>query len=386
MTTRAKSLAPTAILAAAGLGLLLIAGCSTKNVVPSSKIDYKSVSTQKTTPLEVPPDLPKPAASDRYAIPDAAGGTATLSEYNQDRPNKVQAQSGVVPKFEGAKVMRAGTQRWLQVDAKPDAVWPVLREFWQQQGFVIAQDDPTIGIMETDWAENRAKIPQGFIRDTVGKVFDQAYSSPELDRFKTRVERGPTPDTTEIYITHRGAYEMYVADANLRQTGKTAWQPRESDPNLEAEMLSRLMVRFGTPETVASTTVKAAKVVDPRATLTKGSDGTPVLMLKDDFDRAWRRVGLSLDRRGFSVQDRNREAGLYYVKYLSPPSPKKEDSGVLDKLAFWKKDEPNKPGDYRVAVVAEGKGSEVKVLNSEGKPDKSEAATQMLAVLQEDLR
>jgi outer membrane protein assembly factor BamC len=365
--------------------LALTVGCS-RTVLPTKKVDYKSAT--QAAPLEVPPDLPAPATSDRYTLPEAPGRTiATYSEYSQDKPNRVQVQQGVLPAYEGAHIARAGTQRWLVVSANPEAVWPVLREFWQEQGFIIAADNPQLGIMETDWAENRAKIPQSLVRDVLGKVLDQAYSTPELDRFKTRVERGTQPNITEIYVTHRGAYEMYVADANLRQTGKVQWQPRQPDPNLEAEMLSRLMVRFGTPESVAAAEVKQTKL-EPRASLAKGANGQPVLMLKDDFDRAWRRVGLSLDRLGFSVQDRNREEGMYFVRYLSPPAPSKEDSSFMSKLAFWRSDEDKaaKAGDYRVKVTSIGTGTEVKVLGADGKPEVSEAANQMLAVLQEDLR
>jgi outer membrane protein assembly factor BamC len=366
------------------VALALTAGCS-RTILPTQKIDYKSAT--QAAPLELPPDLPTPNTSDRYALPEAPGRTtATYSDYTQGKPARAQMQ-GVLPALEGARVARSGTQRWLVVNAGPEAVWPVLREFWQEQGFIVAMEDPQLGIMETDWAENRAKIPQSLVRSVVGKVFDQAYSSPELDRFKTRIERGGQPGTTEIYISHRGAYEMYVADANLRQTGRTVWQPRQPDANLEAEMLSRLMVRFGTPETVAAAAVKEAKV-EPRATLIKSSDGQPVLALKDDFDRAWRRVGLSLDRLGFSVQDRNREEGLYFVRYLSPQAPSKEETGMLSRLAFWrnKEEQAAKAGDYRVAVSAAANGTQVKVLGKDGKPDNSEAASQMLAVLQEDLR
>jgi outer membrane protein assembly factor BamC len=369
------------VLAAA---LVLTAGCS-RTIVPTKKVDYKSAS--EATPLELPPDLPAPSTSDRFSLPEAPGRTtATYSEYRQDKP-AAQLQQGVLPAIQGARVMRGGTQRWLVVNGTPDQIWPVLRDFWQGQGFIIASDDPTLGIMETDWAENRAKIPQSALRNLVGKVIDQAYSTPELDRFKTRVERGTQPDTTEIYISHRGAFEMYVADANLRQTGKTVWQPRLPDPNLEAEMLSRLMVRLGTPEATATAAVKETRL-EPRAKLGKGADGQPVLVLKDDFDRGWRRVGLSLDRLGFSVQDRNREQGVYFVRYLSPQAPSKEETGMLSRLAFWRSDDDTagKAGDYRVAVKAGADGTQVRVLGADGKADTSEAATEMLAVLQEDLR
>ena len=372
---------------ALGLVVALGAGCS-KTIVPTAKIDYKSASKEQTAPLEVPPDLTAPAANDRYAVPGAGRSTATYSEYRQDRPGAAQAGQAVLPSVSGVQVERAGTQRWLVVTASPEQVWPVLREFWQEMGFIIAFDDPQLGVMETDWAENRAKIPPSLIRSLIGKALDQVYSTPELDRFKIRVERGSKPGTTDVYVAHRGAYEVYVADANMRQVGKTMWQPRPPDPGLEAEMLTRLMVKFGTPQTVAAADVKQAKL-DPRAVLSKGSDGVPVLVLKDDFDRAWRRVGLSLDRLGFSVQEFDRAEGLYYIRYLNPPAPSKEESSFLDKLAFWKKDgaASGKAEDYRVSVAAASSGeTKVAVLTSKGKPDGSEAAARMLAVLQEDLR
>ncbi len=370
---------------ALALVLAFTGGCS-KTIVPTDKVDYKSA--KQAPPLEIPPDIQAPTASDRFALPDAPNrSTATYSAYSEGKPGRAQAV-GVLPPVDGARIVRGGTQRWLVVNGNPDQVWPVLKDFWQEQGFILALDDPQLGIMETDWAENRAKIPQSMLRDLLGKVIDQAYSTPELDRFKTRVERGGQPNTTDIFVSHRGAFEMYVADANFRQTGRTVWQPRLPDPNLEAEMLTRLMVKFGTPQAVAATEVKQTKV-DPRATLAKGPNGEPVLMLKDDFDRSWRRVGLSLDRLGFSVVDRNRESGTYYVRYITPPAPSKDESSFLDKLAFWKSKDAqngNTTGDYRVNLSTKDNQTQVIVLNPDGKPAKTEAAQQMLAVLQEDLR
>jgi outer membrane protein assembly factor BamC len=367
-------------LALAGVAALL-AGCSGSPLTQNKKVDYKSA--KETPPLEVPPDIAAPATSDRYALPDAPSrATATYSEYAQDRPNRSQLQ-GVLPTVDGAHVERAGTQRWLVVNEPVEQVWPVLREFWQEMGFIIAVDNPQIGVMETDWAENRAKIPQSFLRNAIGKVFDEAYSAPERDRYRTRVERGADGKSTEIFVSHRGAYEMYVADANLRQTGKTIWQPRPADPNLEAEMLTRLMVKLGTNQQVAAAEVKGAKI-EPRAMLTE-ANGQPVLAMKDDFDRGWRRVGLSLDRLGFAVQDRDRAGGVYYVRYLNPEDV--QEKGWLSKLAFWNKDDAAaKAAEYRIAIKEAKGGSRVTVQSGDGKPEKSEVATRILTVLLEDLK
>jgi len=361
----------------------LLAACSS-STLENKKVDYKSA--KETKPLEVPPDIAAPATSDRYSLPDAPGrATATYSEYAQDKPARNQLQ-GVLPKVEKAHIDRSGSQRWLVVNEPVEQVWPTLREFWQEMGFIVAVDNPQVGVMSTDWAENRAKIPQSFLRNAIGKVFDQAYSAPERDRYRTRVERSADGKSTEIYVSHQGSYEMYVADANMRQTGRTIWQPRPADPNLEAEMLTRLMVKFGTNQQVAAAEVRSAKI-EPRAALTK-ANGQPVLTMKDDFDRSWRRVGLTLDRLGFAVQDRDRAAGLYYVKYMNPTEV--QEKGWLSKLAFWDKDDPGaKSAEYRIAVkeaTAPAIGSRVSVLSGDGKPEQSEVATRILTVLLEDLK
>ena len=366
----------------AGAVLAVLGGCSS---FETKKIDYKSESKQ-VRPLEVPPDLSTPNASDRFAVPD--GGPATASALNQNQQGVPTGTTGLLPQPDKARIERAGTQRWLVVEAKPEQVWPVVKEFWQEMGFIVISENPETGIMETDWAENRAKIPQDWIRRSVGKILDQVYSTPERDKFRTRLERTQKPGATEIYVSHRGMYEVYVNDANLRQTGRTVWQPRAAEPELEAEMLRRLMLKFaGGPatETASNTGVKPP-APEPRAVVSKAAGGSPVLMLKDDFDRAWRRVGLSLDRLGFTVQDRDRAGGLYFVRYLNPEKEGKKP-GLLSSLKFWESDAAKgKPEDYRIVVAEAKTGSEVQVMAADGKPDKSAAASRILTVLQEDLK
>lgn len=358
---------------------MLLCGCSVEN----KKVDYKSESKQ-VRPLEVPPDLAAPTASDRFTVPDA--NAATYSDYNQGQPAaRATGTQVLLPQSGKAHIERAGTQRWLVVEAPPEQVWPLVKEFWQEMGFIIVSENAETGIMETDWAENRAKIPQDVFRNLLGKVIDQAYSTPERDKFRARLERGQQPGITEVYVTHRGMYEMYVNDANMRHAGKTMWEPRPPDPELEAEMLRRLMIKFSGEKSVPTVQAKATAPPEPRAVVSKGVGGAPVLVMKDDFDRAWRRVGLSLDRLGFTVQDRDRAGGLYYVRYLNPDADTKK-SGLLSKLAFWESDAKAKAAEYRIAVADSKSGSEVKVLSADGAPDKSDAATRILTVLQEDLK
>jgi outer membrane protein assembly factor BamC len=240
--------------------------------------------------------------------------------------------------------------------------------------------------METDWAENRAKIPQDFIRNTIGRVLDSLYSTAERDKFRTRLEPGKEAGTTEVYISHRGVQEVFTSDAK----DSTVWQPRAADPELEAEMLRRLMVRLGTEEKRAATLI-AAEQKEQRAKLQKAADGAGTLQLQESFDRAWRRVGLALDRVGFTVEDRDRSKGLYYVRYVDPEVDAKstKDEGWLSKLAFWRSNDAAKAStkaQYRIQVKDEGSSSSVQVLTAEGGLDRSDTSKKILGLLYDQLK
>jgi outer membrane protein assembly factor BamC len=239
--------------------------------VRTKKIDYKSASEQVPT-LEIPPDLTSPTRDDRYAVPDTGGGkgSATFSAY-AGRAFAAGASAAAERCPAGG---RQGTHRtrgessagWSS-PGSPDKLWGQVKDFWQETGFLIKLDLPDAGVMETDWAENRAKISQDFIRNILGKVIDSVYSTAERDKFRTRLEPGSTPGTTDIFISHRGMYEIFVSEGK----DQTKWQPRPPDPELEAEMLRRLMIRLGSEEKRATAAIQAAKEKPlERAKLTRG--------------------------------------------------------------------------------------------------------------------
>ncbi|MBI4986866.1 MAG: outer membrane protein assembly factor BamC [Rhodocyclales bacterium] len=367
------------------LPAVLLAACE-MTMPESKKIDYKSAG--KLPPLEIPPDLTRPSRDERYTVPDVATskGSATFSAYSGERGGtRTAAAQEVLPQVEKVRIERSGTQRWLVVGGKPEELWPVVKEFWQEVGMLVNVEMPEAGIMETDWAENRAKLPQDFIRGAVGKLFDSLYSTPERDKYRTRLEKGATPGTTEIYISHRGMYEVYTNEGK----SETRWQPRAADPELEAEMLRRLMVRLGTDDAQAKTMLASGGRVEERAKLKPAADGIGTLELQEAFDRAWRRVGLALDRVGFTVEDRDRSQGLYFVRYVDPEidAAKKEDKGFMSKLMFWKgKPDPMKNMQFRIFVKGGDASSSVQVLTREGGIDQSDTSKKILGLLYEQLK
>ena len=364
---------------------LAVAGCANIGL-ESKKIDYKSASKTNVPTLEIPPDLTSPTRDNRFAVPDTGGkGSATYSQYSGERTlAKEQQQGDVLPKVDKTRIERSGSQRWLVVAETPDKLWDKVKEFWQETGFLIKLELPEAGVMETDWAENRAKIGDDFIRNLLGKVLDSLYSTAERDKFRTRLEPGSEPGTTDIFISHRGMYEIYVSEGK----DQTKWQPRDADPELEAEMLRRLMVHFGTDQKRAEVEMAAAKAKPlERAKLKRGNDGAGTLEVEERFDRAWRRVGLALDRVGFTVEDRDRSKGLFFVRYVDPESDSQnKKDGMLSKLAFWKPSTPAPQTRYRVYVKDEGAKTTVQVLSNEGGIDQSETSRKILGLLYEQLK
>ncbi|MGJ7543721.1 outer membrane protein assembly factor BamC [Variovorax sp. LT1R16] len=353
--------------------LALVASLAACSVFESDKIDYKSAG--KAPSLEVPPDLTQLSRENRYAVPGTTVSANSLQAGKIDAPGVPTA----VATLGDVRMERAGNQRWIVVNRPADQLWEPVRDFWQESGFLLTTDQRNLGIMETDWAENRAKLPQDIIRSTIGKLLDSVYSTGELDRFRTRLER--TPTGTEIYVSHRGMAEVY-SDARKEQT---VWQPRPSDPELETEFLRRLMVKLGVSQE-QSKALTASTAAAPSAARVATIDGRPGVQINEGFDRAWRRVGLALDRTGFTVEDRDRSAGTYFVRYVTP-NPDKKEPGLFSKLlSLGSASKDESPLKFRILVKSQGETSTVSVLNEAGAPDATANAQRIVQVIADDLK
>ncbi len=359
--------------------LMLLSGCSfLDRMFPDRSEEYRKAET--TAPLEVPPDLTSTPSTDALVVRD---GAATLSGYQSaTRSRSGQSSAGVLPTPEGMRVERDKDRAWLVVKGDPAAVWARAREFWLENGFLIRRENPTLGVLETDWVDSRVNAPGDIISKTISRVFPNAYSSALRDAYRMRLEPGEEPGTTEIFITHKGLQEKLEGASDQVQT--TVWEPRPADPGLESEMLKRLMIYLGASPQRAEQQLAADKPVADKAELTKQPDGQPVLVVHEGFSRAWRSVGIALDRVDFAVEDRDRSAGIYYVRYNDPLRQQKK--GLLSKLAFWADDAPDEVSTYRIKLVDDGADTRVMVLNEKGEVESSVTPVRILTLLYEELR
>ena len=383
-------------LAAAAAAIASLSGCTFLGIdFNDDKVQYESSNSRAN--LEIPPDLTPIQNDNRFQVPARPGVVSANAEAEKARQAadaNAPTASKIVPLTVRAKVMKEGTDRWLRVNAAPEQLWSVVQDFWPSVGLVVREQNPKTGYMETEWAENKAKLPQDIIRRTIGKVIDFAYSTGEQDQYRTRMERNDD-GTTDIYISHRSMVEV-VTGADKEST---VWQPGPTDPTMEAEMLQRLALRIDAefnPNASAEAEAEAQKElaqqfkVEPvatRARIENGADGkAAAVVLTDNFDQAWRRMGLVLDRMGFEQVDRDRTAGWFLVRYLDPAyeAAQKEKRGFFTNL--FSSDAVIDAPNYRIHLSGEGAETRVTVQGPDGGEDATGVAPNILGLLTEQLR
>jgi outer membrane protein assembly factor BamC len=363
------------------LPLSALALISCKSVTSNDTVDYKSSGAVRGPNLSYPPDLITAQADRRYIVQD---GTATMSEYNAAVKKSAQMRTNVMTGIPGMRIAKDGERRWLVVEKPAPELYPQVKDFWQENGFLLVVDSPSTGIMETDWAENRAKVAQDWIRSTIGGALDSMYDTGERDRYKTRLEV-TKPSETEIYITQRGAIEKCTTDT----TGaclSTIWTSRPNDPELEAVFLARLMERLGMTQEQAKAMVAAPLgPKTPKAKFMQEGNNKGYIELSAGFDRSWRDIGLALDRSNFTVEDRNRSQGVYFVRYVNAKDVG-DSKGFFSNLFSSKDDSKLQAKKYQVIVKSTGENSSnVYVQDADGKPENTPAGFQLLTLLTEQL-
>lgn len=362
----------------------LIAGltaCSTDN---RAKLDYQSANNNVIS-LEVPPDLRDPRQGELYSLPEGVKASPNALKPN---PANVTRSSKVLTPVQNAKIERAGNQRWLHVEGKQKSeMWALIRAFWQESGFTIENEEPQAGLMETEWAENRAKLPHQGVRKLFDKVgLGGVYTTSERDKFMVRMEAS-RQGGYDIFFAHKGLEEVY----DNKKEDRTVWQNRPNDPNLEAAFLSRFMQYLGVDE---SSSQQQAQTQNDQQTGTQFAklESNSVLVY-GDAERNVNRVGLALDRVGLTMQQFVPERGMFVVR----PAPSNGDvlkaanqkTGWLDKIRGKKSDtntQPENTPQMFVALEEVQGGQRIRLLDQFGKLYQGKDAANYLNQLYLELR
>jgi outer membrane protein assembly factor BamC len=240
--------------------------------------------------------------------------------------------------------------------------------------------------MKTDWLENRAEIRKDFVTNIFRKVADGLYATSTRDQYRVRIEPGLNAGTTDLYLTHRAMEEQFRGNV-AGEDVSTVWEPAAADPAKEAAMLRRLLVYLGVSAQQASglAAQQEQAAATTRSRLSTGPGGESVLIVSEEYRRAWRQIGVALDRIGFAVEDRDRTQGIYYVRYDDPSKGEKKE-GWGSKLAFWRSDDVNTIAQYQVKLVGDGSQTRVVVRDQVGRPASSATSERILRLLNEQIR
>jgi outer membrane protein assembly factor BamC len=361
-------------------------GPSIEEYLPDQRLAYKQQREAEEN-LEIPPDLTAGGFDDALDVPDLGGaGSATYSEYVGERSERrrIASSGDVLPAVQDVELRREGSNRWLEISGTPQQVWPRVVSFWREQGILLVEQNPSTGVMKTDWLENRAEIRKDFVTNVLRRVADGLYATSTRDQYRVRIEPGLNRGTTDLYLTHRAMEERFARNVVGEDT-QSIWEPAPSDPGKEAEMLRRIMVHLGVTEQRAGRQAAQQQATAPKSRLETGAGGETTLVIDEEYRYAWRLTGVALDRVGFAVEDRDRTQGVYYVRY-DDPSKGQEKEGWASKLAFWRSDEVDTVTQYQVKLTGEGNRTRVVVRDRVGRPDNSPTADRILSLLSEQIR
>ncbi len=384
-------------LAAVAVAAGLLAGCGSVN---PNAIDYKSsgAAPQNNNTLQAPPDLV--SSVEMHARPPASG-TADLATLPQVA-GTVNHPDAVLPPVQGMSIQRDGTARWLVVKNRSfDQLWPEVRKFWEEQGFLLVVDQRNSGVMETDWNETHAQVDLDLVRGLLSKALDNAYVTGERNKYRTRFENGPD-GSVYIFISQKGMHEM-VSGANNESS---TWEVEPNDPGLEAIYLTRLMDSIGRQENGGPVAMPAAPVVASGA---KGSPpkvvfpsraadvdtnlvarGAPPVIehqmtLPESYDQVWLRTGLALDRANFTVDSRNRDTGIYAIRYVDPTDMSVEEQGFWHQVFHGKKEKKALNFSINVKALTET-STRVAVVDDAGTVQGTPQADRILHLIADQMR
>jgi len=383
------------LLAATLLLPLLLSGCgSLQEAMPDQRLAYKK-QREAGNNLEIPPDLISGRFNDALDVPSPQG-VATYSEFaggREQRQRLAASNSGeVLPEAAGVELKRVGTERWLEVRASPEQTWNSVLAFWREQGILLVEQDPSIGLMRTDWLDNRAEIRRDFVTRMISKVAEGLYATSTRDQYSLRLDKAAGGAATEIHLTHRGMEETLVENT-VGGVSRTVWEPSGRDAEKEAEMLRRLMVYLGASRDEVRSVSAAPSATPSEPPLARLSDasGVPVLVVDQSYRRAWRLSGAALDRAGFTVEDRDQSAGLFFVRYAGDreDATGEERQGLGSRLAFWRKKDGqglDPVRQYRIQLEGDENATRIQVLDAEGRPAPAAEAKPILDLMQQEMR
>ena len=311
MTSNASSAARFKLTALAGLiiSVTTLSGCSYVPFFSSEK------PVNRAATLDVPPAFTPPSPQAELAVPEIASARAAAAAAQSEK-------SGVLVSGTGVKVMGGPDSRYLAVDADPDAVWPKLQNFLQDEGYVVKKIEPGVGMMETDWTGSQSADQNGFNLMSFLKIAKDTFFKPDhIQKVRIRIENGETKNQTLVFVTSQkmdltGEKPYFPGD----DESSFKYANAKADPTLTADMLARLTAYLSGKTEAESRALMAASFASRSKIIFNQDKDERYLVVTQAYPQVWNRLGLALDRLGFNPVKSDQKDGVITVTHPYPQS------------------------------------------------------------------
>jgi len=299
----------------------------------------------QTAPMQLPPGVQTDKRLDPLLpIPrNVADDNAKASEFEVPRPLPLQ----VAAQASDFSLQRSGDNRWILAQRAPAEVWPIAHQFFEDNGFRIAEDRPQTGEFTTTWQR-----------------FDELSASMAQ---RLSVER-PGGSTSEPDFPARSVntgLDSILVDQML------ASMTRDSE-------------RGGSVSLVAARDFDAPS----RVAMSEDGSGNPVLNVGADLDRAWSSVGRALEQGQWRIEDINRSLGLYYINLAESAQRADDKPGFFSRVfgnAPSKEEIEARAERYQVRLSKVGDTVQVTVEKNINTVAPADVARRVLGVIQDNL-
>ncbi|MEG0967420.1 MAG: outer membrane protein assembly factor BamC [Pseudomonas sp.] len=330
--------------------------------------------TQKA-PMQLPPDVSNAKRLDPLLpIPRNVADDNVKGEFEVPRPQPMSAGADI----SDFSLQKSGSARWVLAQRAPAEVWPVARQFFEDNGFRIAEERPQTGEFNTTW--------QRFdeLSTSMAKRLGSASSSSDNEvRARIRIEPGVQRNTSEVYIV--------TVERPAGSTAEQEFPARSNNTGVDAILVDEMLASMTrSAEKGGSVSLLAARDFDApsRVSLSEDGSGNPVLNLGADLDRAWSSVGRALEQGEWRVEDINRSLGLYYINLAEKAETKDQEPGFFGKLfgsAPSKEEREARAERYQVRLSKVGDSVQVTVEKNINTVAPADVARRVLSVIQDNL-
>jgi len=303
-------------------------------IIKENRMDVKQVKInyygdKSVNSLEVPPDLTSPDYENSFRIrefvEDIDVNVVNLSNANEiiEKNQKVLA----VPT--DITIKRSGTRKWLIVEKDTEAVWSLSKQFLRDYGFVINKINKETGVMETNYLENKPKIPSstmGWFRSALeSKIDNVSYTLPSVDSYKIRIEPIEGGKKTEVHLSLNSMAEV-ITGSGKDET--TLWQYKERDVNLESEMLYNLMIYLGSDAANAREKIIEAQT-ESKLIIKNETDinGYAKLVFNFGIEATWDNIAWALNDLNVEIESKDVKEKAFYIR-----AARTSDKGIFTKM------------------------------------------------------